>query len=151
MQKLNLKLPAFAEKVIYEYQYPLNPDTPEDVMMMSLLMELSKMMCFKRIKIEHKTVSVFPNIYSFNFLPSGAGKDYTNTVMRRACKVTTKIMKEKLAEYPAKKRKELEDEVNSSESFKNGELGNKKTLEIEDAKEDGACNKEETLVSNKWR
>lgn len=72
-----MRLSPKLETILENYLIPSQPDTPFEPMLLALLVKISQIACFNRVKIvnERLDYNMFPNIYAFNFMGSGAGKD----------------------------------------------------------------------------
>jgi hypothetical protein len=57
------KLPSSLRFIITDYLKPLNPDTPDEALLLAVLVQISKMACYNRVKILDRSMNFFPNIY----------------------------------------------------------------------------------------
>jgi len=59
----------------------------EDVMLLSLYMQVSRFLCWHRVRVQGDKGLEFPMIYAFNFSPSGAYKDTVLHSLRKVIEV----------------------------------------------------------------
>lgn len=74
---MDISIPTKTKEVLDRYLKPLSYGSPDEMLLLSHLVFISRVLCYNRVRIEKEGQTLFPNIYGMCFLGSGRGKDRT--------------------------------------------------------------------------
>lgn len=108
------KLPNTTKFIIDNYLAPIFPRASYESLVLIIMFNVSKMLCYNRVTIDDSTLrlsNTFPNIYTISFSKSGSGKDKAIRSMKSIMRFFEDGSKKQFSEYIKATKEALEADI----------------------------------------
>lgn len=101
-------LSSKTELVLESYLRPLNRGVPDELLLLTYYVYLSRLLCYNRVRIKLRSDYLYPNIYAMSFAKSGIGKDRAIHYVERLFENAIECQRQRSKDYVAARQLEIE-------------------------------------------